>query len=149
MDTVLRALAVYVALLIIFRISGRRALSEATTFDLILTLIISEAVQQGMVDDDHSLTSALLLVITLVTADVALSYLKARYRKVSHLLEGTPLVIVEEGKVHEDRMAKERVDRGDLLEAAREQANVASTDGIRYAVLEVGGTITVVPKSTS
>lgn len=78
MDTIFRALAVYLVLLLLFRIAGRKAMGSMTTFDFVLTLIISEAIQEGLVNDDKSLTGAFLLVTTLIGTDVALSLLKRR-----------------------------------------------------------------------
>src|SRR5687768_16679450 len=109
MDTVLRGLVVFSVLLLIFRIAGRRTLGSMTTFDLVLTLIISETVQEALIDDDHSMTAAFILVCTLVGADIAVSVVKHRHKLVSKLVESTPVLLVENGVVHEDRLAKERV----------------------------------------
>jgi uncharacterized membrane protein YcaP (DUF421 family) len=146
MDTILRATFVFFMLLVIFQIAGKRTLAQITTFDLVLTLIISEAIQEALVDSDHSLTNALLLVITLVGLDIGLSLLKMRSRCLDRLIEGVPVVVVEEGALHRDRMEWERVDREDILEAARELQGIGRIDQIRYAVVEKNGRITIVPK---
>lgn len=145
MDTIIRAAFVYFLLLLLFRLSGKRTLAQITTFDLVLTLIISEAIQQAMVDTDHSLTNAFLLVVTLVGLNVLLSVAKQRFPRLERLIEGVPTVILEKGRLHHDRMQKERVDDADILEAARELQGIARLEQIRYAVVEKDGRITVVP----
>ena len=144
MDTIIRAAFVYFLLLLLFRLSGKRTLAQITTFDLVLTLIISEAIQQAMVDSDHSLTNAFLLVVTLVGLNVLLSLAKQRFPRLERLIEGVPTVILEKGRLHRDRMQKERVDDADILEAARELQGIARLEQIRYAVVEKDGQITVV-----
>ncbi len=149
MDTVIRACFVYFLLLIIFRVAGKRTLGEITTFDFVLTLIISEAIQQALVDSDHSMTNAFLLVVTLVGLNVLMSLIKQRSRPVERLIEGTPVIILEKDKLHRDRMDQERVDDADILAAARELQGISRLDQIQYAVLERDGGISVVPKQAS
>jgi uncharacterized membrane protein YcaP (DUF421 family) len=146
MEPVIRALVVYLFLLVVFRISGKRTLSETSSFDLILLLIISETTQQAMVDGDHSMTNAALLVITLVSLDVLLSLVKRWSPSVESWLDGLPLIILRNGKPLEDRMHRERVDEADILEAGREKFGLKSLEEMEYAVLERHGDISVVPK---
>lgn len=146
MDAVLRGVAMYLFLLVIFRIAGKRTLAEATPFDFVLLLIIAEATQQGMSDDDFSFTNAFLLVATLIGVDIALSWWKQRVPKLERFLEGTPLVLVEDGQLHKSRMDNVRVDETDILMAARALHGLERMDQIKYAVLERNGGITVVPK---
>src|SRR5688572_15623419 len=110
MDAVIRGLVVYFFLLLIFRIAGKQTLSETTNFDLVMLLIISETVQGALVGSDHSMTKALLLVITLIGTTVVLSLIKQRSTTVEKWLDGTPTVIIEDGKLLKDRMDKIRVD---------------------------------------
>ncbi len=145
MDAVLRAAAVYFILLIAVRLAGRRTLSELTTFDFILVLVISEAVQQGMVGDDYSLTTATVVVVTLVLIDVTLSFAKTRFRWLEKILEGVPTVLVENGHPLRERMKKARVSEDDIMESARELQGLERMEQIKFAVLEVGGKITVIP----
>ncbi len=149
MDTVLRAVSVYAMLLIIFRISGKRSLAQITTFDLVLTLIISEAIQQALVIDDNSITNAFILVVTLVTVDIGLSLAKERWTRFEKILEGTPVILLENGRLHEDRMRSERVGCEEILGAARECHGLERLDQIKYAIVEQNGTITVVPHPAS
>jgi uncharacterized membrane protein YcaP (DUF421 family) len=145
-ESVWRGLVVYVFLLVVFRLSGKRTLSEATPFDLVLLLIVSETTQQAMVDNDHSMTNAALLILTLVGADILLSVLKQRWRVLEPILDGTPVLLMEGGKVLQNRLDAERVDTEDILEAARLQEGIENLDQINLAVLERSGEISVVPR---
>jgi uncharacterized membrane protein YcaP (DUF421 family) len=148
MESVVRGLVVYFFLLTMFRLAGKRTLSDATTFDLVMLLIISETTQQAMINDDHSITNAFLLILTLVGTSIGLSLLKQRWPKLDMVLEGTPVLIVENGQIHHDRMNKARVDENDLLEAARSEQGLERLDQVKHAILERGGRITIVPKSS-
>jgi uncharacterized membrane protein YcaP (DUF421 family) len=145
MESVIRGLIVYLFLTIIFRLAGKRSLSQITTFDLVLLLIISETTQQAMLDNDHSITNGALLILTLIFADILLSVLKQKFPSLGKWLDSTPLILVENGKLLKERMQKERIGESDILEAARELQGLERIDQIKYAVLERGGQITIVP----
>jgi uncharacterized membrane protein YcaP (DUF421 family) len=149
MDTVLRAAAIYAILLIAVRLSGRRTLSELTTFDFILLLVISEAVQQGLVGDNNSVTSAVITVVTLVLINVGFSFVKTRIPWVEKFLEGVPTVLVENGRPLTDRMKKARVSEDDIMVSARELQGLERMDQIKFAILEAGGRITIIPAEKS
>jgi uncharacterized membrane protein YcaP (DUF421 family) len=149
MESVIRGLVVYFFLLVVFRISGRRTLSENTSFDLVMLLIISETTQEAMVDNDHSVTNAFLLIITLIGTTVILSLLKQRLPALEKWLDGAPLVIMENGRLLKDRMDKARVDESDILEAARGLQGLERLDQIKYAIVERSGEITIVPAQTA
>lgn len=146
MDSVIRAAVIYFVLLLVFRLGGNRSIAQITAFDFILLLIISEAIQQAMITEDYSLTNAFLLVVTLVGLDVMMSLWKQRSERVEKILDGVPLLLIENGKMHERIMRKERVDEGDILAAARELQGLERLDQIKHAVVEASGGITVVPK---
>jgi uncharacterized membrane protein YcaP (DUF421 family) len=146
MESVIRAAAIYGLLLLVFRLTGNRSLGQITTFDFILLLIISEAIQNGMVGSDHSVTNAFVLVLTLLTLDIVLSLLKSRLPAVERWLEGVPLVIVEHGHPLRDRMQQSRVDVSDVLTAARKLHGLERLDQIKYAVLERSGDISIIPE---
>jgi uncharacterized membrane protein YcaP (DUF421 family) len=146
MESILRGLAIYFFLLLIFRLSGKRTLSTTTSFDLVLVLIVSETTQQALAGSDHSFTAAAILIVTLVGTDIVLSVLKQRFPAVDRVLDGEPIIIVRNGKALKDRMDSERVDEYEVLEAAREQHGLERIDQVRYAVLERSGHITVVPE---
>lgn len=146
MDSVLRALVIYLFLLVLLRPSGKRTLAQVTTFDFILLLIIGEATQQALLGNDFSLTNAGVVITTIVALDVGESVLGRRFNGLSRLLNGTPLVIFENGRPIEKRMKKIRVEVSDIMETARRAHGLERLDQIKYAVLERSGGISVIPK---
>lgn len=149
MSSVLRAAAVYLVLIVIFRLSGKRSLAQITTFDAVLLLIISEAVQQALIDGDESMTNAFLLVLTLLAIDVAFSFAAMRFARFDRLLNDVPLVLIDDGELRQDHMRKARVTADDILEQARGLRGLERIDQIKYAILERSGGITVIPKPGS
>ena len=149
MESIVRALVVYVVLLALFRISGKRSLAQITTFDFVLLLIIAEAVQQAMLGNDSSMTNSLLIVLTLVGADIALSLIKERSEAIEKLIDDVPLVLVEDGYPLQERMRKSRVDESEILASARMTQGLERMDQIKYAVLERSGGISIVPKEAA
>jgi uncharacterized membrane protein YcaP (DUF421 family) len=146
MESVIRALVVYFFLMVVFRVAGRRALAEMTTFDFILVLIVSETTQEALIDDDKSLTNAALLILTLIGTNIVLSVLKYYSSTLDKWIDGRAFIIVEDGKCLKDRMAKARVDKGDIMEAARRNHGLKTLDQIKYAVLERDGQISIIPR---
>lgn len=146
MEVVLRALTIYLGLLVLFRLAGTRTLAQITAFDLVLLLIISEAFQSALVGEDGSLTAAFVAATTLVLTDIVLSLLKQRSKVLERLLDDVPLVLVEEGRPLRDRMNRARVDEEDVLAAARMQQGLERMEQIRYAVLERSGGISIIAK---
>ena len=144
MDAVLRATAVYVFLLVVFRIAGRRTLMEMTTFDFILLLILSEATQNAMIGSDYSVTNGFLVILTLVGLDIALSSIKHRWPTVQKWLVGLPMIVVENGRPLKHLMDKARVDEQDIMAAARKLQGIERMDQIKYAVLESSGGISII-----
>jgi uncharacterized membrane protein YcaP (DUF421 family) len=149
MDSVLRAAAVYLALLLLFRIIGKRSLAETGAFDFVLLLIIAEATQQAMIDDDNSMMNAFLIIVTLLALNVGFSLLKQRSPLADQLIDDVPVLIVVDGNPLKDRMDQARVDERDILQAARESQGLARLDEIKYAVLERNGTISVIPNQSA
>ena len=146
MDAVLRAAAVYVVLLLVFRIAGRRTLAEMTPLNLVLVFIISEATQQALLGQDFSITNAVLVIVTLLFLDIIMSLAKDRSRTFEKLIDGVPTIIVADGQPLTERMRKARVDEQDVMEAARRLHGIERLDQIKYAVLEVSGGISVIPR---
>ena len=146
MESVLRAVAIYVVLLIVFRIAGRRTLSEMTSFDFVLLLIIGEATQQALLGEDFSLTNAFLVIITLLALDVAISLWKQRSEAANRIIEGVPTILVDHGRPLKALMDKARVREEEILEAARRLQGLERMDQIKYAVLEVSGGISIIPR---
>ncbi|MDQ0654467.1 DUF421 domain-containing protein [Pseudomonas cedrina] len=145
MDSVLRAAAIYLVLLVLFKIAGRRSLAELTTFDLVLLMVIGEATQQALLGDDFSLTNAVLVIITLIAIDIGFSLAKLRSRGFSRVLDGGPTIVVEHGKVLHERLKRARMDESDILEAARSAQGIVQIDQIQFAILERNGKISVIP----
>jgi uncharacterized membrane protein YcaP (DUF421 family) len=146
MELVIRGIAVYLFLLLIFRISGKRSLQNATTFDFVLLLIIAETTQQALVRDDASVTGAFVLIVVLVGTDILLSLLKRSLPRADRLLEGQPLVILRHGVPLKRRMHVERVDDDDILSAARETRGLDRLEDVERAVLEKNGAISIIPR---
>jgi uncharacterized membrane protein YcaP (DUF421 family) len=146
METVLRGLAIYMFLLVVFRLSGKRSLAEITPFDFVLLLIIAETTQQGLLGQDYSITGALLLIVTLISAETGLTLLKQRSRRLDRWIEGEPVVLVENGRLRQEVLHAERVDEDDVMEAARRWRGLERLDQIKLAVLERDGNITIVPR---
>jgi uncharacterized membrane protein YcaP (DUF421 family) len=146
MESVLRAAVIYAALLIVFRIAGRRTLSEMTSFDFVLLLIIGEATQQALLGEDFSLTNALLVIITLLALDVAMSLWKQHSETANRIIEGVPTILVDHGRPLTALMDKARVREEEILEAARRLQGIERMDQIKYAVLEVSGGISIIPR---
>jgi len=147
MEAVLRPLAVYFFLLVVVRLSGKRTLAQITTFDFVLLLIIGEATQQGLIGDDFSVTKALLLITTLIAVDVGMSLLQGKLPFLDKVIDGTPVVILEDGRVLEKRINKSRIDESDIMETARAVHGLERLEQIKYAVLERDGGISIIPKA--
>ena len=145
MNPILRGAAIYLFLLLVFRIMGKRSLNETTTFDFVLLLIISEVTQQALVGDDYSITGSALLICTLMGLDLVLTLTKKALPAFGKLTEGAPLIIVDHGQPLKKRMDKTKVDEGDILHAARLYRGLEKMEQIKYAVLEKDGTISIIP----
>ncbi|PZO00595.1 MAG: hypothetical protein DCF30_09300 [Hyphomicrobiales bacterium] len=146
METVLRGVAIYVVLLLIVRLSGRRTLAQMTPFDLVLLLIIAETTQQALLGNDFSITNAFVLIVTLFGIDIGLSYLKKRHTGLSLVIDGTPTILLSHGQPDERALKRARVSVEDVLKAARIQQGLESLHQIKFAVLEASGEISIVPK---
>jgi uncharacterized membrane protein YcaP (DUF421 family) len=146
MDAVIRGLAIYFTLLVIIRLSGRRTLAQMTPFDLVIVLVISETTQQAMLGDDFSITNAIILILTLFTTDIALSYVKRWWPKTAHVIDGVPTVLVVDGRYDERALRGCRLDKEDVMEAARSQEGIERVSEIKFAIMEVSGNISIIKK---
>ncbi|KIX18074.1 DUF421 domain-containing protein [Paracoccus sp. 228] len=147
MDSVVRGVAVYAVLLLVTRLSGRRTLAQVTPFDFVLLLIIAETTQQALLGDDFSIMNAFILIVTLFSVDISLAYVKGRSHKLSLWLDGAPTVLISRGKIDGEAMRRARISVEDVLEAARQQQGLKTLDQIDFAVLEVSGGISIIPRS--
>jgi uncharacterized membrane protein YcaP (DUF421 family) len=145
METVLKAVAVYAIILVLTRLSGRRTLSQATPFDVVLLFLIANSAQTALLGPDGSLTNAALIIGTLVLVNVILTYLKLKIPFLSLLIEGAPTVLIHEGQSRHTAMQRARISAADILEAARLSQGMSHLDQIRFAVLETSGAISIIP----
>ncbi|MCC6272935.1 MAG: DUF421 domain-containing protein [Deltaproteobacteria bacterium] len=148
MDSILRAAVIYFFILAFIRLTGKRTLSQLTTFDFVLLLIIGESTQQALLGEDFSLTNALLVILTLLGLESALSLLKQKSLKLDKILDGVPVVLVDHGRPLVERLKRTRLDESDILAAARETQGLERMEQIKYAVLERDGKISVIPRRT-
>lgn len=147
MDAVLRGVAVYFVLLVVTRLSGRRTLAQVTPFDFVLLLIIAETTQQALLGDDFSITNAAVIIVTLFTTDILLAYLKQWSPRSAVVLDGTPTVLIARGKPDRQALRRARVSLDDVMESARTDHGLRRLDEIEFAVLEVSGKLSIIPKS--
>src|SRR5213083_3040741 len=131
MDIALRAIALYAFLVLVTRVVGRRELSSLSPFDLVLLIVLGDAIQQGLTQDDYSVTGAFIVVGTLATLQVISSYIGFRSKRARHVLEGDPLVLVENGNIIERNMRRERLTADDVAEEMRLQ-QIGSFDEVKW-----------------
>ncbi len=146
MDIVGRGVVVFVFLFLLVRIMGKRELSSLEPFDLILLIILGDAVQQGLTQDDYSLTGAMLAVGTIAVLQIATSYVNFKFPRLRSLLDGEPLVVVQDGRPIVKNLDRERLTADDLAVAARREG-IGKLDDVAWAVIEPSGTISFIKKS--
>ncbi len=144
-EFVVRGVVVYIFLLIFLRATGKRQTGQYAPFDLVLLLILSNAVQNSMNAGDNSLIGGLISASTLIGCHVGLSQLTYRFRRLERLIDGHPRVLVQDGKVDEALMQNERLSPSDLAAALR-AGGCLHTHEVERATIEVNGNITVVLK---
>src|SRR6266536_293030 len=140
MDLAIRATFLFCFFYLLTRIVGRRELSSLEPFDLILLIVIGDAIQQGLTQDDYSVTGALIVVGTFAILQVLISFISYRFPRLRPALDGEPIVIVQDGKAIEKNMKRERITVEEVLVEARYQ-QVSSLDEIAWAVLETSGKV--------
>ena len=148
MDIALRGIVVFGFLYVLTRVIGRRELSSLEPFDLILLVILGDAVQQGLTQDDYSMTGALIAISTIAALQVFTSYLSFRFRRLRPVLDGEPIIVVDDGNLIERNLKRERITQEELMAEARAQ-QIESLDQIKWAVLETSGKISIIPKAGS
>jgi uncharacterized membrane protein YcaP (DUF421 family) len=145
MDIVIRAAVGFVFVLFLTRVVGRRELGSLEPFDLILLVMIGDLVQQGITQNDFSVTGMLLVGGTIGLLTVATSYGSFRFPRLRPLLEGEPVIVLEDGEPIERNLARNRITLDELAAAARQQ-QIASLADVRWAVLETSGNISFITK---
>ena len=145
MDIVFRATVIFLFVLVLMRVLGRRELSRLEPFDLIILVVIGDLVQQGVTQNDWSVTGAILAVGTIGVLTVCTSWISWRFPRVRPLLDGRPVVLVEDGKPIDGNLKRERITIEEIASQARMQ-QIDSLDKIKWAVLETSGGVSVIPK---
>jgi uncharacterized membrane protein YcaP (DUF421 family) len=148
MDIVLRGCVIFVFLYVLMRVIGRRELSSLEPFDLILLVVLGDAVQQGLTQDDYSLTGAILAIGTIAMLQLAVSFTNFKFPKLRSIIDGEPIVVVQDGKPIDKNLRRERVTLDDLAAAMRKQG-IGSLDDVQWAVMETSGVISFLKKSDS
>jgi uncharacterized membrane protein YcaP (DUF421 family) len=146
MDLVLRAIFLYFFVFAITRVIGRRELSQLAPFDIILLIVAGDAIQQGLTQDDYSLTGAVLVVGTFAILQLITSYSSFRIERLRPLLEGEPIVIIQNGEILDRNLKRERLTTEEVAEEARQQ-QISSLDQVEWAVLENSGKISFLTKT--
>jgi uncharacterized membrane protein YcaP (DUF421 family) len=144
-DIALRAFALFVFVFFLTRVIGRRELSTLQPFDLILLIVLGDSIQQGLTQDDYSVTGAVIAVGTIAALQVLTSYASFKLRWARRLLDGDPIVLVQDGKVIEKNLRRERMTVEEVAKQARAN-QVASLEDVQWAVFEPSGTISFIPK---
>ena len=145
MDLVLRALVAFVFVLLLTRVVGRRELASLQPFDLILLVMIGDLVQQGVTQNDFSITGMLLVGSTIGLLAVFVSWTSFRFPRLRPVLDGEPVVVVQDGEPIQKNLNRNRLTLDELRAAAR-QEQIASLDDVQWAVLETSGRISFIPK---
>jgi uncharacterized membrane protein YcaP (DUF421 family) len=145
MDIALRAIFLYAFLVFLLRVMGRRELSTLSAVDLVLLIVLGDAIQQGLTQDDYSVTGAVIAISTIAAMQVGSSYLSFRSRRARRILEGEPIVVIQDGKLIERNLKRERLTEGEVAEEMRAQ-QIASVEDVEWGILESNGTMSFIPK---
>jgi uncharacterized membrane protein YcaP (DUF421 family) len=145
-NIVARTAAIYLAILIGLRLAGKREIGQLTVFDLVVLLLIANAVQNAMVGPDTSLVGGIIAAFVLLVLNAVLARLRLRWPRLRRLIEGSPTLLVAHGQVLADHLRREGLDQETLAAALREHG-IADLQEVEMAVLEIDGSISVVPSS--
>lgn len=141
-EFVLRAVAIYVLVMLLVRLSGKRAVGQFTPFDLVLLILLGNAVQNGLNGGDNSLVGAGILAVCLIALNYGVAFVAARSAGARKLIEGEPVILARDGKVFRQVLRRELVSNADFLEAMRE-TGCSDIERIRVATLETNGRISI------
>jgi uncharacterized membrane protein YcaP (DUF421 family) len=143
MDLVLRAIVVFAFVVLLTRVIGKRELGTLQPIDLVLLIVLGDALQQGLTQDDYSLTGAILVVSTIALLQVFTSWIAYRFPRTRPVLEGEPIIVIHNGELIERNLKRERLTIDDLAEEARKQ-QIGHLSEVRFAVLETSGSISFI-----
>ena len=145
MDLAIRTVALFAFVYFLMRVIGRRELSSLEPFDLILLIVLGDSIQQGLTQDDYSVTGAIIVVSTIGVLQVLTSWLNFRFRSVRRVLDGDPIVLIQDGEVIEKTLHRERITHEELAEEARGH-QIPSLEDVKWAIFEPSGQISFIPK---
>lgn len=147
-EFMLRAVVVYVVLLCLVRLSGKRSVGQFTPFDMILIVLLGTAVQNSLIGEDYSLFGGLILAATLIGMNWLVGLLSARSERADRLIEGSPVLLARDGQVFGEVLRREQVSPREFEQALR-QAGCTEVDDVALAVLETNGHISVIRRKDS
>jgi uncharacterized membrane protein YcaP (DUF421 family) len=145
MESVAKACAIYILLVALIRLSGRRTVAQMTSFDLILLLIIGSATNRALLGEDFSLVNAVIVVCTLIVLDILMSLAKREFSWFAKIVDGVPMILVDHGHPLRDRLYKARVDEQEVMVAARKHHGLEHMEEVKFAILEADGNISIIP----
>ena len=145
-EKIFRSIVIYLFILIAFRFTGKRQVGQLTPFDLVLLLIISNVVQNAVIGNDNSLGGGIIGAITILTVNWGVVEISYRFKFLRRVMEGTPTILIHNGKILTENMRRERLTLDDLQAAIR-KSGLVEAEQVRFAVLEENGQISVVPKA--
>jgi uncharacterized membrane protein YcaP (DUF421 family) len=145
MDLVLRAIFVFAFILLLTRVIGKRELGRMQPVDLVLLIVLGDSLQQGLTQDDYSLTGAVLVVGTIAVLQVFVSWLSYRFPRARPILDGEPIIVLQDGEPIERNLRRERLTVEEVAEEARKQ-QIARLAEVRFAILENDGTISFIKR---
>ena len=143
MDLVLRAIALYIFVLLVMRMVGRRELSSLTPVDLVLLVVLGDALQQGLTQDDYSVTGAIIVITTIALLQVLTSYITYLSRRAKRLVDGDPIVLIEGGKLLERNLRRQRLRPEDVAEEMRLEG-IGNFSDVQWAILESNGSFSFI-----
>lgn len=145
MDIAIRAIVAFLVIFLVTRVIGRRELSSLEPFDLIMLIVIGDMVQQGVTQSDTSVTGAVIVIAVLALMTLLFAYANFRFPRFRPLLEGRPIVLVENGRVIRANLRRERLTVEEIESEARLE-QIESIEAVRLAVLETNGKISFLPR---
>lgn len=148
MDIVLRATVMFVVLVFLLRLLGKRELAEVSPFDLVVLIVLGDLIQQGITHNDFSLSGATLAIFTFAFWSLVLSWMSYKWRAAEKVLEGTPLVLVQNGKLLEKNLKEDRLTKAEL-ESEMRNSGIAHIGDVAWAILEPQGKISFIGRQKS
>jgi uncharacterized membrane protein YcaP (DUF421 family) len=145
MDIAIRSIVLYLFVVVVMRVAGRREISSLNAVDLVLLIVMGDAIQQGLTQDDYSVTGAVIVVSTFAVLQVFVSYLAYRSKRARRLLEGSPVVLIDDGELLTGNLKRQRLTPDDVAEEMRLQ-QIVSYEDVRWGILEANGRISFIEK---